>query len=258
MLVRFGLENKILSFNTDNTSPNDKQTSKLADLPNSFEAENRVRCFNHTMQLSAKSLIRPFNAALGTAPDDVQGDGDEMDEDNEMVSDGDINGDSNANEDDEDEDGRNEECDDPDDLIDELETLSDEDRARVLEETSAVRATVTKLRKLAFAIINSTTIALPAWRRICKVHKLVSKLMPRDVVTRWNSTYDLLQFSLKYWVAIDAITADKTLKFRKYEQHCTSQVTTPTSLQSYQPWIELTTSSTLIQNSQSTLLLLVL
>jgi hypothetical protein len=41
--------------------------------------------------------------------------------------------------------------------------------------------------------------------------------MPRDVVTRWNSTYDLLQFSLKYRDAIDAITADKTLKFRKFE-----------------------------------------
>jgi hypothetical protein len=52
---------------------------------------------------------------------------------------------------------------------------------------------------------------------ICKAHKLKSKLMPRDVVTRWNSTYDLLQFALRYRAAIDTITADKKLKLRKYE-----------------------------------------
>jgi hypothetical protein len=66
---------------------------------------------------------------------------------------------------------------DANDSIDELETMNDEDPARILEETRIVRATVTKLHKLAFAIINSTTISLPAWRCVCKVHKLVSKLM---------------------------------------------------------------------------------
>jgi hypothetical protein len=226
MLVRFGIENKILSFTADNASPNDKLTSKLADLPNSFESVNRVRCFSHTNQLSAVTLLRPFNAVLGKALDILEGNGDAMNEDDEMAADEDGDGDDNdeaneaneANEDeDEDEDGWDEERDDPDDSIDELEALNEEDRAHILEETCVVRATVTKLRKLAFAIINSTTIALPAWRRICKVHKLVSKLMPRDVVTRWNSTYDLLRFSLKYCDAIDAITADKTLKFRKFE-----------------------------------------
>ena len=80
-----------------------------------------------------------------------------------------------------------------------------------------MRATVTKLRNLSFAIINSTTLALPVWRRICKAYKLKSKLMPRDVVTRWDSTYDLLLFALRYRAAIDTITADKKLKLRKYE-----------------------------------------
>jgi hypothetical protein len=37
------------------------------------------------------------------------------------------------------------------------------------------------------------------------------------VVTHWNSTYDLLEFAVKYWQAIDALTADKQLKLRKYE-----------------------------------------
>jgi len=32
-------------------------------LPNSFEELNRVRCFNHTIQLSAKALLKPFSSA---------------------------------------------------------------------------------------------------------------------------------------------------------------------------------------------------
>src|SRR5258705_11663448 len=64
MLERFGLTEKILAFNADNATPNDVQTIKLDQLDNSFKEENRVRCFNHTLQLSAKSLLKPFNLAL--------------------------------------------------------------------------------------------------------------------------------------------------------------------------------------------------
>jgi hypothetical protein len=42
-------------------------------------------------------------------------------------------------------------------------------------------------------------------------------LIPHDVVTRWNSTYDMMKFVLTYRVAIDKITADKGLKLRRYE-----------------------------------------
>jgi len=74
-----------------------------------------------------------------------------------------------------------------------------------------------QVRQLSFAIIHSTTIALPAWRDTCYELGLKVKLIPRDVVTRWNSTYDMMRFALTYREAIDAITADKTLKLRKYE-----------------------------------------
>jgi hypothetical protein len=47
--------------------------------------------------------------------------------------------------------------------------------------------------------------------------KLNSRLIPRDVVTRWNSTFDMLKFCLEYRAPIDLITADKQLKLRKYE-----------------------------------------
>jgi len=74
-----------------------------------------------------------------------------------------------------------------------------------------------QVQQLSFAIIHSTTIALPAWRSICVQHGFKPCLIPRDVVTRWNSTYDMMQFVLKYRQPIDGITANKELKLRKYE-----------------------------------------
>ena len=42
--------------------------------------------------------------------------------------------------------------------------------------------------------------------------------MPRDVVTWWNSTYDMLEFALRYRASIDHITVNKKLpQLRKYE-----------------------------------------
>lgn len=188
---------------------------KLATLPNSFEEVNRVRCFNHTLQLSAKALLRPFNAGMGKMSDDdtsdLTGGAEEQTEDKD---DGD---DDNDDDNDDDEPNVVDLNDDPDDNIDELDVLTEGDRDKILEDTSAVRAIVSKLRNLAFAIVHSTTLALPAWRRICVAQGLKAKLMPRDVVTRWNSTFDMLQFSLSYRKVIDIITADKNLKLRKYE-----------------------------------------
>jgi hypothetical protein len=44
---------------------------------------------------------------------------------------------------------------------------------------------------------------------------LAIRVMPRDVATRWNSTYDMLEFALEYHEAIDLITGDREM--RKYE-----------------------------------------
>ncbi|KDQ49146.1 hypothetical protein JAAARDRAFT_143810, partial [Jaapia argillacea MUCL 33604] len=74
-----------------------------------------------------------------------------------------------------------------------------------------------QIHRLAFAIVHSTTIALPAWRIACKTHGLRVRLIPRDVVTRWNSTHNMISFAVKRRLPIDAITADKSLKLRKFE-----------------------------------------
>ena len=41
--------------------------------------------------------------------------------------------------------------------------------------------------------------------------------MPRDVTTRWNSTYDMIEFAVEYRAAIDSMTAARDLDLRKYE-----------------------------------------
>lgn len=58
---------QILAFIGDNASNNDTQTAQLEKLANSFEAANRVHCFNHTMQISAKALLKPFSTRAATS-----------------------------------------------------------------------------------------------------------------------------------------------------------------------------------------------
>ena len=174
-------------------------------MNNSFVLEHRVRCFNHTLQLSAKTLLRPFNAGFGKANED----GEDVDDLPEV--------DVDDEDEDEDEDDDPSDADDIDDGVDELDALDHDAREEIMADTATVRDMVTKLRRLAFAIVRSTTIALPAWRRYCKELGLKPRILPRDVVTRWNSTYYMLDFAIKYRAVIDAMTADKSLKLRKFE-----------------------------------------
>ena len=143
MLEQFGLTEKILAVNADNATSNDTQTTELDQLDNTFEKENRVRCFNHTLQLSAKALLKPFNIGLsGKATDDD----DELtqDDDNDLAmvenDEDEGNEEEQADEDDDDEDD-----DDDNDNIDELEKLSEDEQNRVLQETTVVRETITKV-----------------------------------------------------------------------------------------------------------------
>jgi hypothetical protein len=71
---------------------------------------------------------------------------------------------------------------------------------------------------------NSTTLILPRWYKIVDELKLAERIMPRDVSTRWNSTYDMLKFALDYRPALDAITGERDMKLRKYELNNTEWV----------------------------------
>ena len=145
MLQEFGLTRKILSFNANNASANDMQTMKLDELDNSFNKENRIRCFNHTMQLSAKALLKPFTSGLSGKqtnddemaiteiedPDGLLMEGDDDDEDKVDVE----NGVTNHGKED-----------DVDDGIDEIVELGEDEQTRLLEETAAVCQAVSKVR----------------------------------------------------------------------------------------------------------------
>ncbi|KAJ3967366.1 hypothetical protein EV361DRAFT_807417, partial [Lentinula raphanica] len=52
-------------------------------------------------------------------------------------------------------------------------------------------------RKIAFKIINSPTQLLPKWREQVASTEYKGLVLPRDVSTRWNSTYDMLAAFLK-------------------------------------------------------------
>ena len=112
--------------NTDNASPNDKQTTKLAVFDNSFKKDNHVQCFNHTIQLSTKTLLAPFNTAIShkTTQDDEM-----VEEDNDQLI----------------PEGDDKDKDDEDNGIDEIDELSESQWAGVLESTAVVHETVTKV-----------------------------------------------------------------------------------------------------------------
>jgi hypothetical protein len=55
-------------------------------------------------------------------------------------------------------------------------------------------------------------LLLPAWRKLLKELGMSDRIIPCDVTTHWNSTYDMLKFALEYQKAIDMLTVDKQNK----------------------------------------------
>jgi hypothetical protein len=64
---------------------------------------------------------------------------------------------------------------------------------------------------------DSTTIILPQWFTILEEMDLSLRMMPRDVTTWWNSTYDMLAFALEFRDALESITGNQKMKLRQYE-----------------------------------------
>jgi hypothetical protein len=140
MLTRFGLVDKILAMNADNASSNDTQTTALAGMENSFESDNRVRCFGHTIQLSAHALVEQFNAGMKAAASDK--DIIITDEDVSTLEEFDEEADEEADEDDGDIDWN---ADDFDDGIEELDALLTAEHERIVADTASIRETVSKV-----------------------------------------------------------------------------------------------------------------
>ena len=140
MLKRFRLADKILAMNADNASSNNTQTTALAGMENTFESENRIRCFNHTIQLSAKALVEQFNAGMKVSADD----GSDIITDIEMAALEDF--DEEANEEANEDDGCIDwNAEDFNDGIDELDQLPNGERERIVADTASIRETVSKV-----------------------------------------------------------------------------------------------------------------
>ena len=43
------------------------------------------------------------------------------------------------------------------------------------------------------------------------------RIMPHDVSTRWNSTYNMLCFAIEYQAVLNTITGECDMKLREYE-----------------------------------------
>jgi hypothetical protein len=56
--------------------------------------------------------------------------------------------------------------------------------------------------------MHSTTVLLLTWKMLLEKHKLAICIMPQDVKTHWNSTYDMLHFALEYKEALKELTSD--------------------------------------------------
>jgi hypothetical protein len=62
-----------------------------------------------------------------------------------------------------------------------------------------------------------TTILQPLWYAYLEDLKLSKCVIPWDVTTWWNSTFNMLNFALKYQSAIDKITADRNADLHSLE-----------------------------------------
>ena len=58
---------------------------------------------------------------------------------------------------------------------------------------------------------------LPAWKTILKNLKMAERVLPRDVTTRWNSTFDMLDFAYSHRKPLDLMMQDRENGLRDYE-----------------------------------------
>ena len=203
----------------------------LAALIETFPgAANQTRCFSHILNLVAKSVLRQFEGPKkGKVADDAAASVvNEMDVDNDEDSDSGSNEGGN-----ECDDGDDDDVDDDEDEMPEEDEMSVEEMLSLKESVKPIRLVLTKvsqfqqtsttlttllqLRGLSLAIKNSSTIVLPKWYEVLDNLALKQRMMPRDVSTRWNSTYDMLQFAIEYRAALDTMTADRGMNLRKFE-----------------------------------------
>jgi hypothetical protein len=140
---------QILALNADNATSNDSQTTALAQMKNTFEEVNHACCFNHMLQLSAKTLLKPFNAGMSSTKvvleDEESGNfDDEMPILLDNNAEGDCEGDDGDDGDEagcdsgKDWDGDDEHEDNDSNEIDDLDQLDEQEHKKILTDMAVV------------------------------------------------------------------------------------------------------------------------
>ncbi|THH29942.1 hypothetical protein EUX98_g4230 [Antrodiella citrinella] len=204
VLREFGIQDKFLAFTSDNATNNDSMVAHLEKINDVF---------------GAKKILSPFDTSktkVGGPADlanRIMGDLDNLADDLELAEEdlaslGDIMDGGEAGASDDNMEGWEDE---------DISHLTEEERREYNVSALPVKQVLVKLRKIAYAIINSTTKLLPAWKKILADLGLKDRKMPRDVATRWNSTYTMLAFAIEYRRALDRLTQDREMLLREFE-----------------------------------------
>ncbi|KAG2050355.1 hypothetical protein BDR06DRAFT_833422, partial [Suillus hirtellus] len=90
--------------------------------------------------------------------------------------------------------------------VDEMEMMDADKHADLMQSLHPVKVMLVKLRKIAFKMVHSSMILLLAWKLLLQEQKRTIRIMPHDVVTRWNSMFDMLQFAIEYRPALEEMT----------------------------------------------------
>ncbi|KAF7776710.1 hypothetical protein Agabi119p4_5103 [Agaricus bisporus var. burnettii] len=173
ILKNFGIEKKLLAITCDNASNNDTMVTEMSARIDVFRGDqSRVRCLAHIINLVVKSILKQFDSRK------VRNEISET----EVVDTG------------------------GDNVEGWIEEVIDTNTRAEIE---PVRLMLVKLRKVAYSIKNSTTILRPRWNKILAEQGLPVKMMPRDMATRWNSTYDMLYSATNYKSALKILLNDE-------------------------------------------------
>ncbi|KAJ3571478.1 hypothetical protein NP233_g3729 [Leucocoprinus birnbaumii] len=257
ILNEYGISQKKQGLACDNAAPNDVMVREIANLiPGDKGQASRVCCFCHVINLVTRSILALFDtpkspkkrtkggstraakrrhldsgddeeeangiegATVGTDADGYEVEGEEVavaSEPPELVK---LAGsladeeEPDGGEDDVEEAPEEDNC---DGWIDECEVMPSSEKKVTKDRAMPAQKVLVKIRKVAYAVKNSSTILFPLWSDICKSKRLKQKIMSRDVKTRWNSTFDMLRDAIDYRKVYDEITALRSTNLREYK-----------------------------------------